>query len=1711
MQRVSFSLTALDLRMVDPVSLDSLNHPKWCKSSGIAKVPVVRLFGISRQGASVCAHVHGSWPFFYAELSEELAQQLTCTDTDGEIAQPAQLAAAIEDAVNQRRSRAVKVVNLQLERWRSVYGLHLALAPFLRVELMDPRDVELVAAALQQGDVPRLGTVQAHEAHLPFLLHFLSEHHLSGAGLVRVSGTERASRLSCCTLELDVMAPDGIVNWTEFRELLERCRGSEAKALAALRAQLCQGPKVPSSVPKNLATSPRPVPGARTPLALRAALQRWLRGGEAPLTEATAAFSAMAQEMATEWQRAQRAVQDIEDLAKGGSKLSKFREASPARYSNPADDPRGQGSKSEPQSARVPGDFKAEAAEAPIPPALAAPRSAPTEDVQWEDVAGFLSVEVLTVSSSKRTGLRLAGICYVLRPHGCLLGGRQLRPGDRRGAIVVADQLEQERWREQQPKMEISCVASEELLLEAFVQLVRGADPDVCLGWELRNRSWGLILGRAKALGRKDLRAALSRVPQDASTLLTYEPSSELRPGQGQDPRTYESEMVAPSELQLPGRMVLNVWRLLMHLTFGAKLRSFAPQEAARELLGRAFPKFSYQEMDEHWKGDSPTRLALLQHVAALAALSLEVADALEIFPRAGELSRLFGMDILSGFTRGTQLRVESLLMRVAHAGGFRLLSASQEQVRAQPALECLPLVMEPSSGFYWDPVLVLDFKGMYPSLIVAHNFSFDTCLGHSRRTGLGPSCKMGVRSEPWQLGAEAQALAELFDAGLEDEAVDPAVRLAASGALFVGPQVRKGLLPLMLAEVLQLRAETKRLAKTSSAALAKRLEHKQFALKYFANVTYGYSSASFSGRMPCSEIADAIVATGRRALEEAANFIEAHWEGAKVVYGDTDSVFVQLKGYSLEEAFQTGKEICAQVSAKHPAPVELEFEKVYMPCLCLTKKRYGGLAYAKPPSEGGAGNFEAKGLEAIRRDQCRMASNVQNEILNDFFRTKDLSSVKRIFIAHATAILKGGLDSRHSVADFSFFREARLGTYRAEAEDGGGATLPPQAAVARNRIAVEGESAAPEYGERVSFAVAVGDVGARLVDRCVPPANLSEAGSLKDCRLDRWWYVEKALLPCTSRILHSALVGLPPNLDVAAWLREVPRPSSSGSRAWTDGPLDRLLRASCQKCGEKAVLGTTCHACASAATRENLQQRAQQSRQAADMVRQKCATCAGALWRSCQSAEFCDVRTRRAELDHELAHLTAWVDELDLEKASTPPERGMDDWKTPETLIFDVDSGSEDEGPAPAPAVSRAEPSGGEDVAMISSEEEKIPATQLDEEAETEPGGPEPIAAGSPLRDPPMCKHQEVCREVEVKKEGANKGRHFFVCPRARDEQCDFFAWADGERSRRRAADGTGGPTTPNRRRKPADAAKSTPPKRRRTRWTMTAGRLERFVAAPSRRVRERIDRAKEHRLLLLSLKVVERGEISAAVVGHTGNVYDVRIGSRVLCTCLDFVKAKSACKHLLFLFLRVFQLPDDDPRLWQRALVAQELSDLRKRLEKVPELAAEVQAPEHVVKACQKAEVLREEAGQPCPVCFDPVTTLSTSCCCAGCGRNLHAECLEQWHESRADAKESASSRSGSLMDCLVLSGIRSTLSCPLCPAADATAERMLEARAASKAIPGQPLRRHVNLSTVSEMHAAPSSLEETYPETFKWIAKRNEARTLSPQGDAQMPQAN
>ena len=116
---------------------------------------------------------------------------------------------------------------------------------------------------------------------------------------------------------------------------------------------------------------------------------------------------------------------------------------------------------------------------------------------------------------------------------------------------------------------------------------------------------------------------------------------------------------------------------------------------------------------------------------------------------------------------------------------------------------------------------------------------------------------------------------------------------------------------------------------------LHRTLNARQFGLKLIANVTYGYTSASFSGRMPNVHIADAIVQTGRDTLQRTIELVDNHptW-GAKVVYGDTDSLFVLVEGRSRPDAFKIGRDIARTVTEINPHPMELELEKVYHPCV---------------------------------------------------------------------------------------------------------------------------------------------------------------------------------------------------------------------------------------------------------------------------------------------------------------------------------------------------------------------------------------------------------------------------------------------------------------------------------------------------------------------------------------------------------------------------------------------------------------------------------------------------------------------------------------------------------------------------------------------------------------------------------------------------------
>ncbi|QRW05068.1 DNA polymerase family B [Ceratobasidium sp. AG-Ba] len=353
---------------------------------------------------------------------------------------------------------------------------------------------------------------------------------------------------------------------------------------------------------------------------------------------------------------------------------------------------------------------------------------------------------------------------------------------------------------------------------------------------------------------------------------------------------------------------------------------------------------------------------------------------------------------------------------------------------------------------------------------------------------------------------------------------------------------VREGLLGRMLTELLETRIMIKQAMKSARGdrGLSKILNARQLSLKFICNVTYGYTSANFSGRMPAAEIADSIVQSGRETLEKAIAMIEQtpKW-GARVVYGDTDSLFVHLPGRTKEEAFRLGNEIADTITATNPPPIKLKFEKaslnVYYPCVLMAKKRYVGFKYENPDEIEPV--FDAKGIETVRRDGIPAGQKMVEKCLKILFRTQDFSQVKDYCVSSWTKIMKGQV----SVQDFIFAKEVRLGGYSDKVPP------PPGATVAAKKLALDPMDE-PQYGDRVPYVIIRGEPGSRLVDRAVPPEELLRDRHKK---IDDVYYITHTLIPPLERIFN--LVGT----NVRQWFENMPKPIRAGASRFNNGIED--------------------------------------------------------------------------------------------------------------------------------------------------------------------------------------------------------------------------------------------------------------------------------------------------------------------------------------------------------------------------------------------------------------------------------------------------------------------------------------------------------------------------------------------------------------------------
>lgn len=528
--------------------------------------------------------------------------------------------------------------------------------------------------------------------------------------------------------------------------------------------------------------------------------------------------------------------------------------------------------------------------------------------------------------------------------------------------VFMIDETETLTTPDDQPYLQY--VANEKQLMRRFLDWFQTVDPDIIIGWNVINFDLRFLQRKADSLS---LRLNLGR----GSERIDWRQSRN-------DDEHYT--------LVIPGRLVMDGIDTLKSATYS--FESFALDSVAKEFLGRG----KLTDDVDH-RGETITDQ--FQHdKPSLAAYNLEDCQLVwEVFCKAQLID--FGVER----ARLTGLAMDRFGGSVA-AFDNRYLPRLHRQGFVAPMLVDDPIgvgspggyVMDSIPGIY-DHVLVLDFKSLYPSII--RTFKIDPL---ARITGFEHERKVtGVERAPhWNRE-------ETHDVDCED--LVPGF----NGAVFLKDGA---LLPDIIGELWSARDVAK---KQKNAAMSQ-------AIKIIMNSFYGVLGTPgcrfFDYRLPSS-----ITLRGHEILTHSKDLIEE--QGHRVIYGDTDSVFVCLnkeEAHNAEALDRVGRELAQwlndwwrdylQDQLQVDSHLEIEYETHYnrfvMPTIrgsdTGSKKRYAGLVLEDNQDP----EVIFKGLEAVRTDWTLAARNFQRELYRRIFLNEPFEA---FLIETVEAIRRGEQD----------------------------------------------------------------------------------------------------------------------------------------------------------------------------------------------------------------------------------------------------------------------------------------------------------------------------------------------------------------------------------------------------------------------------------------------------------------------------------------------------------------------------------------------------------------------------------------------------------------------------------------------------------------------------------------------------------------------------
>ena len=599
---------------------------------------------------------------------------------------------------------------------------------------------------------------------------------------------------------------------------------------------------------------------------------------------------------------------------------------------------------------------------------------------------------------------------------------------------------------------DVECFSTERELLEAFEKYLIKIDPDIITGWNIFGFDLEFLIVRATI--HCGLSPVWGRIRGEVATLVE---------------KNLSSNALGNNELKMVPMKGRYVFDLFQDIKREHKLESYSLNNVSKHFLKDQKHDMPVKEIFSRFAEGDPFRLG---EVAQYCIKDTELPHA--IMAKVCQIQNLVEMakacwvplSFLS--ERGQQIKVFSQMAKKARDLNFiiptfrRTNSPDDEQYQGATVLEA-------QTGAYYGPITALDFASLYPSIMCAHNLCYSTLVMNDRYDNLP-----GVTYE--QFGPHR------FAQGVDS------------------------LLPVILMDLKAYRKKAKKLmAAAEGTPMEAVYNGQQLAYKISMNSIYGFTGAS-KGMLPLVAIASTVTMRGRQMIEETKNYVEQNFTGAKVRYGDTDSVMVEFdvqgrKGQeAIDYSWQLGEQAAEQCTKLFKAPNELELEKVYCPYFLYSKKRYAAKMYegASDPKTGAPilkedgtrlvkfKKIDVKGLQVVRRDSCPYVRETLNKLLTMVLESSDPNPVILAAREAARDLIQGKVAMEKLLMSKQLAAEYKVPT--------------PHVAV-RDKIRARAPGSEPQQGDRVSFVIIKGD--GKMYEKAEDPTWVRE----KKVPLDYQYY----------------------------------------------------------------------------------------------------------------------------------------------------------------------------------------------------------------------------------------------------------------------------------------------------------------------------------------------------------------------------------------------------------------------------------------------------------------------------------------------------------------------------------------------------------------------------------------------------------------------------